>query len=32
MNSNTLNVRESFKGKVVLITGCTGFLGIYLTY
>lgn len=27
----SLNVSDSYKGKVILITGCTGFLGTVLT-
>ena len=27
MSSNYLNVKEFYKGKTILISGCTGFLG-----
>ena len=30
--SEKLSVRETFRDKVILITGCTGFLGNYHTY
>jgi len=27
MTSNNLNVKEFYKDKIILITGCTGFIG-----